>query len=309
MWGEPAPVTGSQPAVEQPAAASQAPSRTAAEPQAPIRSSSKPPPPQPPPPPPPPPPPAEAAGAHALAAGLAPVKACAEGCHTRGNCNEELGRCDCPPLSEGPICDRGVVPKCRTQWGLSLPHAPCQAWTSESDDWRARPPVTHAIPPATPCHPARDPMPGATSRPRATALPSATRSTSACPTWPGASTRRAYRCSTRTRPGRRSSSRRARPCSTPSETAGGSAKRAPLPKHLCPSTSARRPAPRTSARRPRAARRAPCPAPTRPTRAAPHTPRRYTPGRKEAQLSEARLRELNAELERRLVRDAEASLA
>ena len=236
MWGEPAPVTGSQPAVEQPAAASLAPSRTAAEPQAPIRSSSKPPPP-----PPPPPPPAEAAGAHALAAGLAPVKACAEGCHTRGNCNEELGRCDCPPLSEGPICDRGVVPKCRTQWGLSLPHAPCQAWTSESDDWRARPPVTHAIPPATPCHPACDPMQGATSRPRATASLSATRSTSACPTWPGASTRRACRCSTRTRPGRRSSSRRARPCSTPTETAGGSAKRAPLPKRLCPATPRRAP--------------------------------------------------------------------
>ena len=158
MWGEPPPVTGSRPAVEQPAAASQAPSRTAAEPQAPIRSSSNPPPPQPPPPPPPPPPPAEAAGAHALAAGLAPVKACAEGCHTRGNCNEELGRCDCPPLSEGPICDRGVVPKCRTQWGLSLPHPPCQAWTSEESDWRARPPVTHATPPVAPCHPACDPM-------------------------------------------------------------------------------------------------------------------------------------------------------
>ena len=157
MWGEPPPVTGSRPAVEQPAAASQAPPRTAAEPQAPIRSSSNPPPPQPPPPPPPPPPPAEA-GAHALAAGLAPVKACAEGCHTRGNCNEELGRCDCPPLSEGPICDRGVVPKCRTQWGLSLPHPPCQAWTSEESDWRARPPVTHATPPVAPCHPACDPM-------------------------------------------------------------------------------------------------------------------------------------------------------
>ena len=142
MWGEPPPVTGSRPAVEQPAAASQAPSRTAAEPQAPIRSSSNPPPPQPPPPPPPPPPPAEAAGAHALAAGLAPVKACAEGCHTRGNCNEELGRCDCPPLSEGPICDRGVVPKCRTQWGLSLPHPPCQAWTSEESDWRVAASVT-----------------------------------------------------------------------------------------------------------------------------------------------------------------------
>jgi hypothetical protein len=79
---------------------------------------------------------------------------------------------------------------------------------------------------------------------------------------------------------------------------------------LCPSASARRPARRLCPATPRrAARPAPCPAPTRPTRAAPPTPRRYTPGRKEPQLSEARLRELNAELEVRLVRDAEASLA
>lgn len=136
MWGEPA--------AERPAAASQAPSRAEAEPQAPTRSASKPPPP----PRPPPPPPAEAAEAHlgrqvahALAAGLPPAKACAQGCHTRGNCNEELGRCDCPPLSEGPTCDLGVVPKCRTQWGLSLPYPPCQAWTSEETDWRDFPPL------------------------------------------------------------------------------------------------------------------------------------------------------------------------
>ena len=175
MWGEPpqtgakpaaevtSPALSSKPAAERPAAASQAEplasqalSRVEAEPQAPARSAAKPPPP----------PPAEAAEAahlgrqvaHALAAGLPPAKACAEGCHTRGNCNEELGRCDCPPLSEGPICDRGVVPKCRTQWGLSLPHPPCQAWTSEESDWRARPPVTHATPPVAPCHPACDPM-------------------------------------------------------------------------------------------------------------------------------------------------------
>lgn len=44
------------------------------------------------------------------------------------------------------------------------------------------------------------------------------------------------------------------------------------------------------------------------TRAAPHAPRRYTPNRKEPQLSEARIGELNGELQRRLARDAEASL-
>ena len=78
---------------------------------------------------------------------------------------------------------------------------------------------------------------------------------------------------------------------------------APLPGDQRPEPLPGDPAPRAARPVPRP------PAPTRPTRAAPHTPRRYTPGRKEAQLSEARLRELNAELERRLVRDAEASLA
>ena len=71
---------------------------------------------------------------------LPPAQACAPGCHARGNCNEELGRCDCPPLSEGLSCERGVVPKCRVQWGVSLPFPPCQAWTAEETDWRDFPP-------------------------------------------------------------------------------------------------------------------------------------------------------------------------
>ena len=79
---------------------------------------------------PPPPPQVEPEAALAAAALHPPHRACVAGCHTRGNCNEELGRCDCPPLSEGPACERGVVPKCREQWGMSLPFPPCQVGSS-----------------------------------------------------------------------------------------------------------------------------------------------------------------------------------
>jgi len=131
MWGE--PEIGTRPAV-----VSQAPSRAEAGSPAQTRSASETPPP--PPPPRPPPPPAAAAEARSL-----PAKACAQGCHTHGNCNEELGRCDCPPLSEGATCELGVAPKCRTQWGLSLPYPPCQAWTSEETDWRDFPPTCDCL--------------------------------------------------------------------------------------------------------------------------------------------------------------------
>ena len=52
---------------------------------------------------------------------------CAPGCTDRGNCNSELGRCDCPPLISGEACDQNAVSSCRVQWGLQLPFAPCQA--------------------------------------------------------------------------------------------------------------------------------------------------------------------------------------
>ena len=64
------------------------------------------------------------------------TKRCVPGCEAHGNCNRELGRCDCPPLTTGPTCDAGIVPSCRKLWGFNLPAPPCQAWTSESDDWR-----------------------------------------------------------------------------------------------------------------------------------------------------------------------------
>ena len=64
------------------------------------------------------------------------AKPCAPGCEARGNCNHDLGRCDCPPLTSGPACEHSVAPLCEVQWGLRLPIPPCQALSSEHEDWR-----------------------------------------------------------------------------------------------------------------------------------------------------------------------------
>ena len=77
------------------------------------------------PPPPPPPPPA------ALIAG----KPCAPGCETHGTCNRDAGRCDCPVLTDGESCERNMVPSCAKMWGLTLPIPPCQALTTEYNDY------------------------------------------------------------------------------------------------------------------------------------------------------------------------------
>ena len=42
---------------------------------------------------------------------------CAAGCETEGNCNRQLGRCDCPPLRAGAACDRSAVPRCVSHSG------------------------------------------------------------------------------------------------------------------------------------------------------------------------------------------------
>ena len=66
---------------------------------------------------------ASASDDHATPSGL---RACAKGCEERGNCNRDLGRCDCPPLTAGAACEDTAVPSCREQWGLRLPMPPCQ---------------------------------------------------------------------------------------------------------------------------------------------------------------------------------------
>ena len=68
-------------------------------------------------------------------------RACAKGCEERGNCNRDLGRCDCPPLTAGPACADTAVPSCREQWGLRLPMPPCQVRLAHRRIARA-PPVT-----------------------------------------------------------------------------------------------------------------------------------------------------------------------
>lgn len=72
-------------------------------------------------------------------------KACAPGCELRGVCNRELGRCDCPPLTAGAACEVSAVPLCRELWGFRLPAPPCQAWTTEEDDWRDFPPTCECL--------------------------------------------------------------------------------------------------------------------------------------------------------------------
>lgn len=99
------------------------------------------------PPPPPPPPPlasgaASGSSAGGSSGGLVP---CAPGCETHGVCNGELGRCDCPPLREGPACERSAVPSCREQWGLQLPYAPCQVWTKDQDYYTDFPPTCECL--------------------------------------------------------------------------------------------------------------------------------------------------------------------
>jgi len=47
-----------------------------------------------------------------------------EGCGD-GTCNEDLGRCDCPPFKKGPKCAKPLFPACVDQWGLKPPVATC----------------------------------------------------------------------------------------------------------------------------------------------------------------------------------------
>jgi len=62
---------------------------------------------------------------------------CADGCEANGgNCNQLLGRCDCPPMRAGEACERNAAPMCAEQWGLALPAPPCQALVDQSSDWR-----------------------------------------------------------------------------------------------------------------------------------------------------------------------------
>eukprot|EP00964_Phaeocystis_antarctica_P014049 scaffold7733_cov30-Phaeocystis_antarctica.AAC.1 len=44
------------------------------------------------------------------AEGRQPGIDCAEGCEAEGNCNRQLGRCDCAPLRAGAACDRSAAP-------------------------------------------------------------------------------------------------------------------------------------------------------------------------------------------------------
>ena len=59
-------------------------------------------------------------------AGKPKPKACwaGQGCGD-GPCNEELGRCDCPPFKKGPKCGQPLFSKCVDQWGLKPPVAIC----------------------------------------------------------------------------------------------------------------------------------------------------------------------------------------
>ena len=41
-----------------------------------------------------------------------------EGCGD-GTCNEDLGRCDCPPFKKGPKCAKPLFPACVDQWGVT----------------------------------------------------------------------------------------------------------------------------------------------------------------------------------------------
>ena len=62
---------------------------------------------------------AAAAASMAMATATATVGAdgrqpgidCAPGCETEGNCNRQLGRCDCAPLRAGASCERSAVPR------------------------------------------------------------------------------------------------------------------------------------------------------------------------------------------------------
>ena len=60
-----------------------------------------------------------------------PSSPCAAGCEERGNCNADLGHCECPPLVAGASCERSAVPACSAQWGFRLPAGPCQALAQE----------------------------------------------------------------------------------------------------------------------------------------------------------------------------------
>ena len=77
----------------------------------------------PPPPPPPsssPPPKAESAVSSAPAR-----KACHPGCAKHGTCNEDVGRCDCPPFYGGEDCTTPLFPSCVKQFGFEPPVAAC----------------------------------------------------------------------------------------------------------------------------------------------------------------------------------------
>lgn len=72
-------------------------------------------------------------------------KPCPPGCEVRGTCNRETGVCDCPPLTTGASCELNAVPTCRRLWGLELPIPPCQALTTEVDEWKAFPPSCECL--------------------------------------------------------------------------------------------------------------------------------------------------------------------
>ena len=68
---------------------------------------------------------AVSASLHSRAPPAHKSKPCAAGCSTHGTCNEEVGRCDCPPYMGGDDCSVPLFPSCVDQWGLKPPVAPC----------------------------------------------------------------------------------------------------------------------------------------------------------------------------------------
>ncbi|KAL1527668.1 hypothetical protein AB1Y20_009054 [Prymnesium parvum] len=54
------------------------------------------------------------------------AKACAPGCEKMGNCNAELGRCDCQPFMGGDDCSKPLFDACQSMIGLKVvAPAPC----------------------------------------------------------------------------------------------------------------------------------------------------------------------------------------
>ncbi|KAL1511476.1 hypothetical protein AB1Y20_006274 [Prymnesium parvum] len=69
--------------------------------------------------------PKESVSSVATASPLPVLRECHPRCRLRGTCNQELGRCDCPPFYTGDDCSQPLFPACVDQWGFKPPVAPC----------------------------------------------------------------------------------------------------------------------------------------------------------------------------------------